>query len=128
MPLRQHRGQTSVEISATVNLSDDEGNETEADVEVTVKAHVSPPTKPTIRMDPDDCDPGDSGDFDIISVTRDDTGEDITDKVDCEQFWDKAIEDAEGQDEAAYEDAMEARAETQRERDYFGDDNDREDY
>jgi len=120
--MSRHQGQTSVEISTTVNLTDDKGNETETDVEVTVKAYVSPPVRPTIRMDPDDCDSGDSGDFDVISVIRDDTGEDITDRVDHEQFWDMAVEDVKAQDETAYEDAMEARAEARREREEYFDD------
>lgn len=111
----RHHG-NEVEFSATVELPlvrDSRGrftSETE-EVEVTVKASVTPPTPPTIRMDPDDCDPGDSGDYDLISVTRDDTGEDITDRVDAEQFQEAAFEQANDDYEGAREDAMISRAE-----------------
>lgn len=90
------------------------------DVEVSVRAIVTPPTRPTIRMDPDDCDPGDPGEFELVSVVRTDTHEDITDKVDADLFESDGLEQAADDAEAAYEDAMEARAEARRERDYYG--------
>lgn len=92
----------------------------EPDVEVTVTAEVTPPTQPTLRLDPDDCDPGDGGDFDVISVVRNDTGENVTRRVDREQFARDGFEQAEYDHRAAYEDAMEARAEARREREEGG--------
>lgn len=119
------RGGSTVEFSATVELPmvrDRQGRFTRetAEVEVTVKASVTPPTRPTLRADPDDCDPGDPGDFDLLSVVRDDTGEDVTKLVDATQFEERGLDQAEYDAEAAYDDAMEARAEARREREEEG--------
>jgi hypothetical protein len=116
-----------VEFVTTIELPkvrDERGrftSETE-DVEVTVRACVTPPTKPTLRADPDDCDPGDPGEFEVLSVTRNDTGEDITNSVDHDQFEDRGFEQAKDDEQGAYEAAMEARADAARERAYFGED------
>lgn len=83
--------------------------EIDEDVEVTVKARVlSLPKPPRIRSDPDDCDPGEHGEVEIVSVTRNDNGEDVTDLVDLDQFEGKAIEKFEEDAEAAYEEARES--------------------
>ncbi len=47
------------------------------EVEVEVEADVVPPTLPTIRMDPDDCDPGDNGEVEIRCCKRSDTPVDV---------------------------------------------------
>jgi hypothetical protein len=72
-------------------------------------------------MDPDDCDPGEPGGCSIISVVRDDTGDDVTDLIDLSQLEAQGIEQGEDDAQSAYEDAMEARAEARREREWEGD-------
>lgn len=110
---QDHRGNETT-FEQTIELDGE-------DVEVSVRAIVTPPTRPTIRMDPDDCDPGDPGEFELVSVIRTDTHEDITDKVDASLFERDGLKQAEDDAEAAYEAAMEARAEERREREFYGD-------
>lgn len=54
-----------------------------SDVEVFVVAHLVPPTAPTIRMDPNDSDPGDPGEryIEAVQIKNLKTGKfiDITD-------------------------------------------------
>lgn len=116
MRRRRNYGSSEVEFSTTILYP--KTDEDLEDLEVTVKANVTPPTPPTLRVDPDDCDPGDPGEFEVISITRDDTGEDITNEVDHERLWDEARESAEDQYESAYVDAMEAKAEALRDWDW----------
>jgi len=96
-----------VEFDATVEIDG-------AEVEVTVRVEVEPSVAPTIRLDPDDCDPGDGGSFNVLSVTRNDTGKDVTAEVDHNQFRDDGCQQAADDDEADYDTAMEAQADAAR--------------
>lgn len=110
-------------FDATISVPKEDGTtEMEEDVEVCVKADFNPPIKPRIGSCPDYDDPGDPGELTIISITRYDTDEDITDKVDHDQFWDRVLDEAEREDEYARESAAEARAEIRAEREEYGDD------
>jgi len=105
-----------IKFDSTVSITNEDGTEEEQDVEVEVSANIEAPIKPRIGSCPDNDDPGDPGELEIISITRYDTDEDITDKVDHDQFWEQAIEEVSAEDESAYESALEARADARAER------------
>lgn len=100
-----------VEFDAAVEIDGEE-------VDVTVRAEFEPPIQPMIRAEPDDCDFGDVGSLNVLSVTRNDTHEDVTHKVDHNQFYNAAVVQVEYDCEAAYLDEMEARADAAREREW----------
>lgn len=56
----------------------------QVEVEYEVEADCSPPIPPTIRMDPDDCDPGDPGEVDITKVFQ--VGPDWREELDLKKF------------------------------------------
>lgn len=134
--MRHHYGSSEdVTFTTTVNLTvlDDDGEavdgDEDPDVEVTVEATVTGATPPTIRMDPGECDPGDSGEVEITAITRTDTGDDVMSRLapgEWTSLEERAQEEASEQAEAAYEDAKEsaaeARAEMRAERERDGED------
>jgi hypothetical protein len=53
-----------------------------AELVACVEGIVTPGTPPRLRADPDDCDPGEGTEVEIISITDEDTGEDVSAQVD----------------------------------------------
>lgn len=85
-------------------------------VDVVVRAEVTPPVPPVLRLDPDGCSPASPGEFRVLSIQRRDTGESVA--VDLCELEAAAFTQAEYEGECAYEDALDARAEAAREREW----------
>ena len=80
------RAQRPYAMSAIVSYTGSDGAEHEALVE----GVVSPGRPATIRQDPDDSDPGEPPEVEVLSVTDEDTGADVRSLVD-ERDAEKAL-------------------------------------
>lgn len=108
--------------TVTLHGDDAEGVEQEYEVEVEI-AYSAGYAGCFYTRNGDPGDPPEPPEVEVLRAVRLDTGAEIDpDLVDLDTHWDSLVEAAEDAEAAAYEDAMEARAEARREREMFGED------